>query len=122
MTGLIELAARVEAAEGPGRELDALIASALGWREVPNPTFAGGLVGRWYRADGTLTDHYGVPHFTASLDAAMTLAGGDPYGVLFEAMVRCPGSETDAAAFLRALPRHVTAAALRAHAAQGARP
>lgn len=70
---LIALAARCEAAEGANRELDCLIATALGWREVPNPTFAGGLVGRWYRADGTMSDHFGVPRYTALLDAAMTL-------------------------------------------------
>jgi hypothetical protein len=70
---LHSLAARAEAAEGPDRELDHSIATAMGWRKVPNPSSAGGLVGRWYRADGTLTDHFGVPHFTASIDAALML-------------------------------------------------
>jgi hypothetical protein len=68
MSGLIELAARVEAAEGPDRELDALIYRAL----------AGFPTEHWFRYGEThLTDER-VPFVTASLDAAMTLV---PEGV-----------------------------------------
>lgn len=54
MTDLMELASRVEAGEGPDRELDKAIATALGY-------------GRWYAA---WHPSWG---YTASLDAAMTL-------------------------------------------------
>lgn len=64
---------RLEAASGPDRELDEAIGLDLGWSPVSNPTFATGLMGRWYTPDGRMTDHYGIPRWTASLDAAMTL-------------------------------------------------
>jgi hypothetical protein len=74
MTDLIALADRCEAAEGADRDLDEAIALALGWSSVPNPTFAGGLVGRWLLPDGSMTGQIdALPKFTASLDAAMTL-------------------------------------------------
>lgn len=74
MSALLELAARVEAATGPSRELDEAIALALGWAPVPNPTHAGGAVGRWTKPDGSSTGHEGPPYWSASLDAAMRLA------------------------------------------------
>jgi hypothetical protein len=67
------LAERCEAASGPDRELDEAIATALGWAAIPNPTFAGGLVGRWTRPDGTMSGMEGPPQWTASIDAALTL-------------------------------------------------
>lgn len=67
------LAVRVEAATGADRELDEAIAEALGWSRIPNPTFAGGLVGRWAKPDGSWTGHNGPPQYTASIDAAMSL-------------------------------------------------
>ncbi len=69
----MKLSERVERAEGPSRELDEAFALALGWSQVENPTKAMGLMGRWRDANGEMTDHFGVPRFTASLDAAMTL-------------------------------------------------
>lgn len=73
MTDLKDLARRVSELQGPSREIDAEIARALGWREIPNPTAAGGLVGRWYDPDGNMSGHSGPPDWLASLDAAMTL-------------------------------------------------
>lgn len=70
---LANLVERIENAIGSDRALDEAIATALGWRPVPNPTFAGGLCGRWYDADGKMTSHFGVPRYTASLDDAMGL-------------------------------------------------
>ncbi len=70
-----EIARLIERLEqtGPDRELDELVASAFGWSKVANPTHAGGLLGRWYRPDGSMSGHGGPPSFTASIDAAMTL-------------------------------------------------
>lgn len=70
---LLELAERCEAAAGPDRELDQDIALALGWSPIPNPTKAGGLVGRWTQPDGTMSGMEGPPQWTASLDAALSL-------------------------------------------------
>jgi hypothetical protein len=64
---LLELAERCEAATGPDRELDAEIASTLGWANV-GPGNRGGRCGR--SPEGTWKT---VPRYTASLDAAMTL-------------------------------------------------
>ena len=84
MTGLLELAEQVEAATGPDRELDCLIAvAALGFFEVA-PRWEGGPIGYGYiNKDGERIEpgHGGdqlVRKFTASLDAAMTLV---PEGV-----------------------------------------
>lgn len=80
MNGLLELAARCEAAAGADRELDAAIAvAALGFFEI-EPKWEGGPVGYGYiDADGCPVHpgHGGdqlVKEFTASLDAAMELA------------------------------------------------
>lgn len=72
---LIALAERVERAEGLDRELDAEIAPLKGLRRVDE----GQPIGRvWY-------DHRGhgvpLPAFTASIDAAMTLAGEREWSV-----------------------------------------
>ena len=77
MDDLNTLADRVEAASGPDRDLELAIAVALGWSRIPNPTMAGGLVGRWHRPDGTLTGHDGPPYWTGSIDAALTLVPKD---------------------------------------------
>ena len=69
---LLTLADRVEAATGPGRELDAEIARAIGWGCVMRDPEAGH---RWicwrkrYR-DG---EWIRLPHYTFSIDAALTL-------------------------------------------------
>ena len=82
MTSVVELrllADRVEAATGPDRELDCVIAvAALGFFEVP-PRWEGAPIGYGYiDADGAeVRPGQGgdqlVRHFTTSLDAAMTL-------------------------------------------------
>lgn len=68
-----ELVARVEALSGPDREVDALICAAIGW------------VVKYDRKHNDPTPYYEpvkdyswqpVPHYTVSLDAAMTLANG----------------------------------------------
>lgn len=83
MTDLLSLAARVEAAEGPERELDVQIAVAIDWRwpdwEEGESTARGQaekhglpwLVERVIRGYASVWRN--MPHFTASLDAAMTL-------------------------------------------------
>lgn len=75
---LEELAARVEAATGPDRELDAEIALAVGIvKEREGNTFFGHrdyscmvLERGYYDHDGSAPE---LPHLTASIDAAMTL-------------------------------------------------
>lgn len=67
-----EILARVEAATGPDRELDGLLATALmGWSYVPCKRPSEGFV--WRDGDGRSTD---LPHLTASIDAAVALAEG----------------------------------------------
>lgn len=120
-TDLMELASRVEAGEGPDRELDAEILAAI----------AG-------TANGPVS---GAPAYTASLDAAMTLVNG--VGVLMNlsdigadglpmARVGCPQFDSapiftgiascimTKTAPVAGLAMALTAAALRAHARQGA--
>jgi hypothetical protein len=77
MTDLASLIERIEQAEGPSVELNHEIAAAVGWRAVPNPTAAGGLVGKWWTPDQRMSE---LPPFTHSLDAAMTLV---PEGALW---------------------------------------
>jgi len=67
MTDLMELASRVEAGEGPDRDLDALIAPLQGLRVVDE----GHSLGRCcYDVNRCVVR---LPAYTASLDAAMTL-------------------------------------------------
>lgn len=87
---LIELAERVEKVSGPDRDVEEDIARALGWSPVPNPTHAGGLVGRWYDSNGKMSGMEGPPLFTRSLDAAMTLV---PEGCLATVRHLWGGSE-----------------------------
>ena len=70
---LRSLAEQVEALSGPSHEVECLIFEALGWTKVDNPTSAGGLFGRWYRPDGTMTGQDGTPRVTASIDSAISL-------------------------------------------------
>lgn len=79
MSGLLELAARVEAAEGPDRVLDAEVAEAIGYRRVfPRGPCRDPDRRRWVDDRGMGigwldgSDHF-PPRYTASLDAAMTL-------------------------------------------------
>jgi hypothetical protein len=74
---LLALADRVEALAGPDREVDELVLLAVGWRLAR----AKGLGERatWFDPDGQRTAHrQGDGWFrpTASLDDAMTVAGG----------------------------------------------
>lgn len=76
MTALAELLARVEAAEGPDRELDfdleRLTLEGDGWeREDCGPRYSP----KWIRAegDGRYFVHGVAPHLTGSVDAALAL-------------------------------------------------
>lgn len=121
MTDLLDLAARCEAAEGPDRELDCAIDALLGWRQMPNPTHAGGLIDMMIGPDGK-TERRTVPAYTASLDAAMTLVpeGSDDWAIadLLQAAIQRWKTEAwrerKADADRRDLARFVCAAALRA--------
>lgn len=63
-----ELIAALEKATGPDRELDAAIALALGWtKHVRVWGYA------WTRADGSDATWNGLPAYTASIDAAVSL-------------------------------------------------
>lgn len=77
MTDLMELASRVEAGEGPDRELDADIQDAvrLGGYKADRDGCSGNLCGTMTRmaADGDGVEWKPLPAFTASLDAAMSL-------------------------------------------------
>lgn len=67
---MISLIKRLEALTGPSREVDAEIATAIGWKSVPWE-FSGKRGLTWYAPD--LEVHYECPHFTGSIDAALTL-------------------------------------------------
>lgn len=109
---LRELADRCEASPEPSRLIDAEIYASLdpAERGILDALTPEGDVGTW------------VPNVTASLDAALTLAG-DPrtkeYGGAI-AMLRWALDEMGRAGQdIEALPRFVTAAALRAITEQG---
>jgi hypothetical protein len=77
VSDLEALALRCEQATGADREIEAPIDALLGWRRVDNPTFAGGLIDMWHSPDGRICRRDERLHeYTASLDAAMTLAKG----------------------------------------------
>jgi len=110
-----DLATRIEQATGPDRELDDEVALLFGWVPVPNPSYAGGLMGRWYRPDGSMTGHEGAPCITASIDAAMTLADDIAIStILKEAMDRLEDDGWPKGEYGKVLPRYVAAAAIRA--------
>jgi hypothetical protein len=107
--GLLALAERCEQATGPDRELDEAIRVELGLEKV--------LLGF---GPGLYPDEedYEASLFTASLDAAMTLAaeGISAPDVLRHAITQC--SRYGAPTFIEALPRFVAAQWLRARASQ----
>ena len=72
MTDRKQLAVRIEAASGPDRGLDAAIAREVGWGCVVRDPQAGG---NWYcwRKEYRSGEWMPLPHYTASLDAAMML-------------------------------------------------
>ena len=130
-TRLLELAERVEAAEGPDRLLDANIH----WQvrredfeadeEHTDATYCYAR-GGWTlnRADRYFLDTVPVPAYTASLDAAMTLANSDRWSLL-----SADGEDTACATVLTSEDAYhsdaatpalaLTSACLRARAAQG---
>lgn len=128
MTALTTLAARVEAASGADRDLDAEIARAAGWDTVDGEQW-------WSPADAAERRRLKVsrwrhqpvplPAFTASLDAAMTLVPEgwrkmvDDLDRTPEAIVSTPEQRRSWDAAAATLPLALCAAALRALAAQG---
>jgi hypothetical protein len=81
--GLTSLAVRVEAASGLDRELDALIGCAVAGFYLADPRYPGAtqMYGYVDAEGGRVEPGNGapdrlIPAYTASLDAAMTLAGG----------------------------------------------
>ncbi len=122
---------RVEATFKPSKELDRLIARQFGWHRV-EPRVGGGMRGGWIAPEDFMgvdsrgaplldslhgTDiHREVPHFTASIDAALALVERempeDTWGLLNEAMfdatVKYKG------AISAPLPRALLAALLKA--------
>jgi hypothetical protein len=115
MNVLLELAERCERVSGPDRELDfAIYERALGRELVMLGRFP---VWRWQGAQIPATQD-SVPPYTASLDAAMALAGDDLsfWYLLMEAAKRCAMATETApeARFRSRLPAFVSAAVLRA--------
>lgn len=112
--GLIE---RLERATGPDRELDWAIAEHLGWAYEPGvPSLL--LAPSMIDPDGNARH---LPAYTASLDAALTLAGERSYACLLEGMAMAAAyfvtfSDKNGH-IVRALPRFVCIAALRAREA-----
>jgi hypothetical protein len=102
---LIALAERCEAATGPDRELDIAMLPLIGLSLER--------VGGFYDSNNHAVP---LPRFSASLDAAMTLAPvWAQVSVLLDAINDCQADEDQ---WLRDLPRFVCAAALRARAPQ----
>lgn len=123
MSNLNELAERVERATGPDRELDGDVCLAFGWTLQKMK----GDQRPYYRRPG-VTQYYNrtePPAYTSSLDAAMQLVpeGCDAHDLLVEAAATAWNDNCDfgvsagetSALFVKALPRFVTAACLRAH-------
>lgn len=92
MTDLLALAAQIEAADGPSRELDAQIAVAIRYFPVgvgfvwkhdltPNSPEIGRV--ECLTKFGTGGPHYKAPTFTASIDEALTLV---PEGLVWNVM------------------------------------
>lgn len=98
MTNLIALAERCEAATGPDEDLSQAIYDMM-------------VVDFGFVPDRSHIPYPGY-HYTASLDAAMTLVGGDWFATLYEAMLRAKSASD--------LPRFLCGAALRAHAGEAA--
>jgi len=69
---LLRLADLCEKATAQDWELNATIASGLGWVKYDNPTHAGGLIDMWASPEG-VSKRWHLPNYTGSIDAAMTL-------------------------------------------------
>lgn len=104
MTDTKDLIARLEAATGPDRELDAALHEALGLPFVMEYYTE-------YATEQTRNLSY-VPRYSASIDAALTLADAetDPLDILEAALASCR-EERDGVFYL---PLHICIAALRA--------
>lgn len=94
MTDLKDLARRVSELQGPSREVDREIWYALQDEMEGDPCHAG--------------------CFTASLDAAMTLArnDGEAFVMLSDAMLKLEDAGWPRGEWVKQLPRYITAAAL----------
>lgn len=124
---MTELARRCEDAEGSSYSLDSEIDAYLGWSKVPNPTMAGGLIDIWASPEGSMVRRMGIPAYTSSLDAAMTLVPeGQKPNILQQAvsalnkkfslhMCHWPADQS----YTDWLARYVAAAALRAGGENG---
>lgn len=121
---LDELAGRVEKLTGPCRETDAAIGLATGRFFLGEPRYPG--AARMYgyvdengsRVEPGNGSHDSlIPRYTASIDAAMTLADAadDPLDILEEALATAR-EERDGIYFL---PLHICAAALKSLAEKG---
>lgn len=122
-----DLVARLEQAEGPSRELDALIlivaleatSEKFGLNttfEAVQSTVDGDSWSVVTFVDGKKADRQSPPPFTASLDAAMTLArhDGEAFVVLSDAMIQLENDGWPKGEWAKTLPRYVAAAALKA--------
>ena len=100
-----ELIAKLEAAEGPCRELDWAIAVSVGRKDEADKP------GIWAGVD-QMAFVEGLSRFTASIDAALTLVPeGKVEEVFYEAMMLCGQAKAD---FAKDLPHFICIAALRA--------
>lgn len=120
-----ELIERLERAEWPSRELDAEIDAFLGWAPLANPTSAGGLIDMMVSPSGE-TVRRTVPHYTASIDAALTLvpegwriAGFVEYGngMKWKGRIYCALVPSDLSHLPRTYAAHSAAAVRCDHAA-----
>ena len=119
---LLALAARCEAGTGPDRELDAEIMVAV----YPDLKLAQSINGHWYSISGM---HTRIEEYTDSLDAAVLLVPAGWFVRIADirfSMVLCEmlrgdksfAGKVDAEGLGGTRPRALTAAALRARAAE----
>jgi hypothetical protein len=128
MSALLELAERCEQATGPDCELNREVAQAAGWRKGGKVWALGSSLQGWAPPGAPSKDlRLDVPHYTASLDAAMTLV---PEGWYLGDLTQCNEDDVpqaclteidepcrDAGASASTLALSLCAAALRARAA-----
>ena len=115
-----ELIERIEGAEGPSYALDCAIWDAIypGERQARFDKLTAKGQPYHLRLGPADMDGYVKPlrSFTASLDAAMTLArhDGEAFGMLSDAMVQLEDDGWPKGEWAKTLPRYVAAAALKA--------
>ncbi len=118
--GLVGLAERVEALAGACRETDCLVFCAMAHDHSPFEYHGGECVLAVMGGFSARLDWADLPHVTASLDAAMTLAADERTAKFGGALAMLRWAIDGLARYgksIDALPRYVTAAALRAIAA-----